>query len=389
MKLLKRAIKFTLFRVVYPLYYLMCSLRKVDERKVVFIELMSAELTPSFKLLHDELQEHYDLDVEVLLLNQLRMRYAKKLFLNFFVIRTVANAHYIFLDNTFPLISASPLRKETVVIQTWHGCGAFKKFGYSLVKGKTESSGWDYKMYPLHRHYDYVFVSGKKAVAPYADAFGMEKETEKIMPLGVSRTDVFFDDSFIEAAKEKLRTEIPATEGKKVLLYAPTYRHNVTRASLPVSLDINAMKEALGEDWVLLIKRHNFLRTPFEIPDDCRDFAFDVTANFCIDELLCTADTCISDYSSLVFEYALFEKPILFFVPDIEDYYSARGFYYDFEEFACGPILKTTQEVINAVGVFTDEQKQAVRAFKREFMDGCDGSSTKRILQTVFGPATK
>lgn len=389
MKIIKRAIKFTLFRVVYPLYYLVCSLRKIDERKVVFIELMSAELTPSFRLLHDELEKHYDYDVEVLLLNQLRMRYAKKLFLNFHVIRAVANAHFIFLDNTFPLISSSPLRKGTKVIQTWHGCGAFKKFGYSLVKGETESSGWDYKMYPLHRHYDYVFVSGQKAIAPYADAFGMDRSIEKIMPLGVSRTDVFFDENFKAAALQKLRTKIPATSQKKVLLYAPTYRHNVTRASLPIELDINAMKESLGDEWVLLIKRHNFLRTPFEIPHDCADFAFDVTDDFCIDELLCNADTCISDYSSLVFEYALFEKPIIFFVPDIDEYYSARGFYYDFEEFACGPIVKSTQEVINAVGVFTDEQKEAVCTFKQEFMDGCDGKSTKRILTTIFGPAKK
>lgn len=389
MKILKRAIKFMLFRVVYPLYYLMCAIRKVDERKVMFIELMSAELTPSFRVLHDELEKHYDYDIEILLLNQLRMRYAKKLFLNFYVIRAIAQAHYIFLDNTFPLISASPLRKETKVIQTWHGCGAFKKFGYSLVKGDTESSGWDYKMYPLHRHYDYVFVSGKKAIGPYADAFGMEQSMEKIMPLGVSRTDVFFDESFKAEATKKLHAKIPSAANKKVLLYAPTYRHNVTRASLPVTLDIRAMKEALGDEWILLIKRHNFLRAPFDIPSDCTNFAYDVTADFCIDELLCTADTCISDYSSLVFEYALFEKPILFFVPDIDEYYSARGFYYDFEEFACGPIAKTTQEVIDAVGVFPDEHKQAVRAFKQDFMDGCDGASTKRILHTVFGSATK
>lgn len=384
-----RLVKLFLFRFFYPLVYILFSLRPIKRNKVVFVELMSAEVTPSFKLLLDRIQKEGTFKVKVLLLNQLRMSYLSKLFLNFRVLWAIGNAQYLFLDNTFPLISSSPIRRGTTVIQTWHGCGAFKKFGYSLVKGNTQSSGWDYKLYPLHNHYDHVFVSGEKAIGPYAEAFGMENDLDKVHAVGVSRTDVYFDKEFIAAAVEKVRAFNPSIAGKKILLYAPTYRKSVTSATLPVRLKYDMLKEALGDEWVLLIKRHNFLIDPIEIPQDCQDFAFDVTGDFEIDELLCAADACISDFSSVIFEYALFERPILFFVPDLESYYTARGFYFRFDDIVCGPVARTTTKLIEGIQNLSEADVERVRAFKNEFMEKCDGRSTDRILSIIFGDKIK
>ena len=94
------------------------------------------------------------------------------------------------------------------------------------------------------------------------------------------------------------------------------------------------------------------------------------------------SDICISDYSSLVFEYALFERPIIFFVYDLEEYIDNRGLYYDFDEITPGPICRTNDEMIEYIAHINEKfDKQVVTDFKNKFMCSCDGHSTERILR--------
>ena len=104
-----------------------------------------------------------------------------------------------------------------------------------------------------------------------------------------------------------------------------------------------------------------------------------------IEELLFVADICISDYSSLVFEYSLFEKPMIFFAFDLDNYYDWRGFYYDYKEFVPGPIYTTTEEMIDYIKhIDTKFDKQKVKQFRDKFMSACDGHATERIMKLVF-----
>ena len=124
-----------------------------------------------------------------------------------------------------------------------------------------------------------------------------------------------------------------------------------------------------------------------QIPDKCTHFAKDCTGRLSIEDCLCAADICITDYSSIIFEYALFERPMLFFAYDLDDYNDWRGFYYPYEEMTPGPVCQTTQEMIDYIrklpAGFDQEQ---VHAFKEKFMGACDGHATDRILQLVMGP---
>ncbi len=104
-----------------------------------------------------------------------------------------------------------------------------------------------------------------------------------------------------------------------------------------------------------------------------------------IEDLLCVADVCISDYSSLVFEYALFEKPMLFLAYDLDDYFDYRGFYYDYHELAPGPVVRDTVGVIDFVQHLDERfDLSRVQAFRNKFMSSCDGHATERIIQAVF-----
>ena len=111
-----------------------------------------------------------------------------------------------------------------------------------------------------------------------------------------------------------------------------------------------------------------------------------MTDTLSIEDLLCTADVCMSDYSSLIFEYALFEKPMLFLAYDLDDYFDYRGFYYDYHDLAPGPVVRDTAGVIDFVThLDTQFDLPRVRAFRQKFMASCDGHATQRILQRVFG----
>ena len=144
------------------------------------------------------------------------------------------------------------------------------------------------------------------------------------------------------------------------------------------------MKRALGGEWALLIKHHPFVKHPAPIPEGCEDFAYLVQGDLGIDELLCAADACISDYSSIVFEYSLFERPMIFFAYDLDDYDDWRGFYYSYDEFTPGPVVATSEEVVDYLA-HVDERfdRTQVAAFREKFMSACDGHATERVMKWV------
>ncbi len=149
-------------------------------------------------------------------------------------------------------------------------------------------------------------------------------------------------------------------------------------------MDLFEMMQQLGDDYVILMKHHPFVKERPVIDERCSQFAFDVTDEMEIEELLCTADICISDYSSLIFEYSLFQKPMIFFAYDLDEYFDHRGFYYDYDEMTPGPIVKDPHELIRAIKeIDADFDPAEVAAFREKFMSACDGNATVRIIDTI------
>ncbi|MBQ7129054.1 MAG: CDP-glycerol glycerophosphotransferase family protein, partial [Clostridia bacterium] len=178
---------------------------------------------------------------------------------------------------------------------------------------------------------------------------------------------------------------VPQAKGKKVILYAPTFRGRVASARTPNQLNLGMFEDHFGDDYVLLFKHHPFVKKIPVISDEFAQFAFDVTQTLDIEDLLCTADICITDYSSLVFEYSLFEKPIIFYAYDLENYCDWRGFYYDYYEISPGPVFSTNKEMIYYIeNLDTRFDKVKIKDFRKKFMRSCDGNSTDRILRYIF-----
>lgn len=375
---------------LYPGRYRHCIRRQPQQKKkVVFLEVREPALSDNFRLLWQELERQGDWELILCCIREGMEERKKVRKLCLQAIPVLADAAVVFISDSSYFFSSLPLRPQTKVIQTWHACGAFKKFGYSITDKKFGADRKDLERFPLHRNFSIVTVSSPEVVWAYAEAFHMEKEQEKILPVGISRTDIFYRREFLDSAREKLYEKIPEAGGKKVILYAPTFRGRVADAVSPEVLDFSAMREALASEYIVLCKHHPFVKHRPAVPEDCQNFVWDATELFSIEELLAVSDVCISDYSSLVFEYSLFERPMIFLAHDLDEYFDWRGFYYPYCEMAPGPIVSNTAEVIDCIKELPEKfEKERVADFRRKFMSACDGHATERILEAAFGRET-
>lgn len=380
----KKVIKDIVLWNIFPRAYKQGLKDEIIPGSALFLGRTSDDMPDSFTLLFKRFESKEGPKPEFCSCGYGRLNYAAYWRNCLNIVKTLGKYNYIFLDDASDIVSCLPIRKETKVIQLWHGCGAFKKWGMStadlLFGGSFESK----RRHPFYENLSLVTISSPEVKWAYAEAMDLEGRDDIVLPIGVSRTDVFFDEDFIARARAKTQEVVPQTKSNKVILYAPTFRGRATGAEAPDELDIKMLKGAFEGEYVLLIKNHPFVKKPTEISEDCREFAFDVSQALDIENLLCVADVCISDYSSLVFEYSLFEKPMIFFAYDKSDYDDWRGFYYDYEELTPGPVVVTTEEIVEYIShLDTLFDANVVKAFRNKFMSACDGHSTDRIFEYV------
>jgi CDP-ribitol ribitolphosphotransferase len=367
---------------MYPLCYYLGCLRQVDEKKVVFVENHQDYMSDNYALLYDRLcQEEYEISVHYLKISSsgwlavvgrtLRMLW------------DMATAKCVFVSESNSVFGAFTLRKDTKLVQVWHACGAFKKWGYSVADKSFGDDKRTLDLYSPHKNYNLVAVSGDAVCWAYEEAFGLQNKPGIVKALGVSRTDVFFDQQCRLQACSHLEQLGAFVKERKIILYAPTFRGDIRYAKSPEQLDLQTLYP-LREKYVLLVKQHPFVKKKMEVPAEYADFCMEITDQLSMEELLMVADICITDYSSIVFEYSLMQKPILFFAYDLEGYYDERGFYYPYEEFVPGPVVRTTQELLAVIEDITGYDFNRLREFRQRYMNGCDGRSTERILENIF-----
>lgn len=292
---------------------------------------------------------------------------------------------FIVDDYFFPIYVISP-RVGTTIIQTWHACGAFKKVGYSVLD---KSFGMDAALadrVAVHSNYDVCLVASQSAAPHYAEAFRQPLE-RFVSHLGIPRTDVFFGEERLARARAAVRRRYGLTDGRRVILYAPTFRgDSVTDARATDDLDLGILRESLGDDHVILIRLHPFVRSRTTIGPDLAGFAIDASDYPDINELMLVSDVLVTDYSSAIYEFALLGRPMVFFAPDYEAYEEERGFYFDYRTGVPGPIFDTTQALAAYLraGAFDTDR---VERFRRASFDVADGGSATRVTDELILPS--
>lgn len=370
-------------KIIFPIIYHFNAVKPIKDDKVIFLEIRFGELTDSYRELFNYLVRGYQMDIHCHFLRQGFVNNRQELKRQIDFIKDAATARYLIYNDSSDTQGSFKVRRGTHAMNVWHAAGAFKKFGNSTAD-KIYNDGKKGIVYRLHPKYDLVTVSSPEVEWAYAEAMGMDPSCVK--GLGISRSDVFYRDDFKQAAYEHLYDAMPTAKGKKVILYAPTFRGIPRNAMTPDMFEVKKFYEHFKDEYVLIFKHHPLVKNKPDISAEYAGFAADMTDSMSIDELLCVTDICITDYSSLIFEYSIFEKPMLFFAYDLANYFDWRGFYYNFEELTPGPVCYTNAEMIDFIE-HVDERfdKERVHAFRERFMSACDGHATERIATDFFG----
>lgn len=292
----------------------------------------------------------------------------------------IAQQDYIFVDDYVPVFGFLNLRKETKLIQVWHAGVGFKSVGYSRF-GKR---GTPFPSGSCHKKYDYVLVGSKELVKVYAEVFGIEEEA--FLPVGMPRLDGFLDERTISDFRKEFYQEYPALKGKKLILFAPTFRGGGQKsAHYNYSwLDLKKIYEFCEDEYIFLVKMHPFVvREPIEIPEEYQDRIIDFASYPNINDLYYVTDILITDYSSNYFEYSLMRKPILFYTPDRELYELSRGVHRSVKECAPGKVCDTFDELMDALKNKDYEIEKVYRFVEENFSD-FDGHASDKAINRIL-----
>ena len=248
-------------------------------------------------------------------------------------------ARLFVVDNAYLPIHVAPHRRTTTVVQVWHAAGALKRFGVDTTTPLAEPERTF-----LHRYYDAVVVGGEWVRRPYAAA--LRTPVDKVIALGSPRTDPFVDEATMAAARAGVLAANPILAGRRVVLYAPTFRGRGIAKRAALGLDGARLRAALPPEFVLVIKTHPNL-DPAMTPTDGFDLVSDPTAD--VNDLLPATDILITDYSSSVIEFALLRRPIVLLVPDLAEYEKDPGLYVDYRTEMIGTQVLDTDGVVSAI----------------------------------------
>lgn len=283
---------------------------------------------------------------------------------------------------------AYPKRDSQIMLETWHGT-PLKKLVFDMDDVHSANPKYKQIVYKQSRKWDYLLSDNPFSTEKFQSCFMYEKD--KILELGYPANDPLYDKDLDKKADE-LKTKLGIPKNKKVLLYAPTWRddnsYGAGEYKFELALDLKRLKEEIGDEYVILLRMHYWIVDKLDLTG-MSDFVINVSNYSDITDIYIVSDICMTDYSSVFFDYANLKRPILYYMYDLEKYRDVlRGFYLDIEKELPGPILQTNDEVIDAIkniDKVNEEYKDKYQEFYNRFCCIDDGNAAKRVCEKVFG----
>ena len=266
--------------------------------------------------------------------------------------------------------------KKCILIRLWHAPGASKKFGASVELENKEIIS------KISDNTDYLIVTSDNIKNQYAEAFQISKD--KIKALGLPRMDYYFESHDLSKLKSDFCARYNISMDKKIILYAPTFRDEDKFNNVFDYLDLDKFNQELGSDYVLALRLHPKIRNFYDNDNSSQGKYINVSDWESEQELMLISDMLITDYSSIMIEYGVLNKPIMFFTYDLDNYLACeRGFYYDFKTTVPGPIVYTSDELINTIKNNEFDMNKISEFVKTQF-DEIDGQSSKRVVDFLL-----
>ncbi len=277
----------------------------------------------------------------------------------------------IVTDDYLRYMRAFKLRDGQKLLQIWHACGAFKKFGLDAPSQISRA-----EEIATHSQYSAVTVTSEKCRKAYASAFGISEDI--CLPLGLPRTDEVIKNSAM--LKESVFEKHPELKEKTIYLYCPTFREdNGIRIEYNPEIDWKILSESLKEDEIFIIRRHPLMNYKL-----CREDYNNIIDMSDESTLVLTAacSVIITDYSSVIYDACLMDVPTVFYCPDLKEY--ERGFYLDFHNDLPGETVTDGKQLLSVIRS-TKENPPAdrIEKFRSEQTEACDGHSTERVVKLI------
>ena len=367
---------------VFAAFYRFFRRYKVRENRVTLIEKLNTGGTGGLYEVKGECERRgYNFQYNVITHKDYEVR-PSNLFrlLWLFTVKAyrMATSSYIFLnDNFMPLAYMDPA-PETMVVQVWHALGSFKKFGGSSEKDPRVLR----ELKAANERVDYIIAGSENIRENYMEAFMVP--SSKVACIGCPQTDYYFRDHDIKRHRKRLEKAFPQLKGKKLVLYAPTFRDDPDRdRELLNHFDFEAFRRELSEEYCLAVRMHPQVRGS-QVPDN----VIDLTDYPNVRLLLCMTDILIADYSSIAVEFSLLNRPIILYAFDREWYLKKdRGFYFDYNKTAPGPIIESMEELIGCIRDQSYDLNK-VRQFALLHNQYFDAENASRLADLCFEKKT-
>lgn len=296
----------------------------------------------------------------------------------------MATAKYWVTNSRMPLWI--PKSVDTIYLQTWHGT-PLKKLASDIEKVQmpgTDTKRYKENFYKESRNWDYLISPNRYSTEIFKRAFNFDKT---VIESGYPRNDSLYNDNDPEKIN-LIKNKLGISDEKKVILYAPTWRDNLFyekgKYKFETALNMNKMRDSLADEYVLLIRMHYLISDQINL-EGLESFVYDVSNYEDIRDLYLISDLLVTDYSSVFFDFANLNRPILFFVHDLEEYKNElRGFYFDFEKEAPGPLTRTTKDLISEINHIGNYDLEKVKNFNMQFCSLEDGRASQRVVEKIF-----
>ncbi len=304
----------------------------------------------------------------------------------------MATARYRINNSTNP--KTVPIRKGQTYVQTWHGT-PLKRLGCDIeLDGNASQS-----IKEIHEQYrretdqfHYLISPSAYTSEKLASAFGLTEEEKKtkLVELGYPRNVFLF--KYTEEDVARIKEELHLPKDKKIILYAPTFRDSSyvygKGFAYQVALDIDRLQKRFGDTACVLLRAHYFADMDFDA-EKYRGFLYDVSDAGDINHLYVISDLLITDYSSVMFDYSILRRPMIFYMYDIEEYRGQLRDFYIEPDILPGPIVATQDEVEEEIekalaGPFVCDERYEAFCKKFTYLD--DAEAAKRVLYAIIKP---
>ena len=381
-KMLKN--KNTAYKLAYFHRYLK---QPVKENVILFETFMAKNYSDSPKYIYEYIaQNHPEYECVWAINDGAKIPYGAKTVKRF----SFQYAYYLAVSKYLVFNVRPPLwyrkREEQVFLETWHGT-PLKRLVFDQEEVTSASPKYKQQFYRQRKDWDFLVSANPFSTKTFRSCFLYEGE---MLEYGYPRNDILYWPNKDEIAQQ-LKEKLGIPKDKKTILYAPTWRDDQHYGSgqykFELALDLKLMKERLQDDYVVLLRTHHYISDHIDV-SGLGDFVINLSSYDDISEIYLISDICITDYSSVFFDYANLKRPILFYTYDFDKYKNQlRGFYIDMNTEVPGPLLYTSEQVVQTIediDEITEEYKERYDQFYDRFCCYDDGHASEHVAEAML-----